>query len=192
MPGLLLITAITLLVWSVVDFGGLWLPWNVFLAWVPVLFIPNGTWSKSQALKILLFFFFLPNAAYLVSDLCHLSADHHQGDWLMYGLLSFLGIKLHVFCVRQCSRSMPGKWRGAGAAFLSYATAYGIFLGRFGRLNSWEIASQPCKVFSSIAESCRTMDAFSFVGLWGTVLLGLYWGDLLSNKQITSGNLKAS
>ncbi len=92
---------------------------------------------------------FLPNAPYILTDLLHLKARDPIPLW--YDLLMLLsfglnGLFLGYFSLIQMEsvlqRYIPRLT--AGFSFLVlFLSAYGIYLGRFLRLNSWDVLAQP-------------------------------------------------
>lgn len=137
------------------------LVWNLFLAWVPwVCALAIGELHRRGARTatlvplFLAWLGFLPNAPYLVTDFIHL---HHRGsaplwfDAVMLASFAWAGVGLGVASLRTCSdvvRARSG--RLTAAAFVvaaGLATGFGIYLGRFVRLNTWDVAMRPLTVF---------------------------------------------
>ena len=135
----------------------LFLNWNLFLAIIPwiitsnirlkeggktnwfVLVITIGTW--------LLFF---PNAPYILTDLYHLKFNHSAPIWfdhvliisfawtgLIFGFLSLMDIESLL------SRWMKPWLLKSCVAILLFISAFGIYLGRFLRWNSWDLINKP-------------------------------------------------
>ncbi|MEK8127642.1 DUF1361 domain-containing protein [Paenibacillus filicis] len=104
--------------------------------------------------------FFLPNSAYLFTELLHLFRYlEPQGDakfWMhidfWYSLTiaftaALIGLLLSVYTVYQMKEWLCVAahraigWLCAGGAFL--LSALGVYIGRFNRWNSWDILDQP-------------------------------------------------
>ena len=54
------------------------LPWNLFLAWLPYFFVTQFYEAKAKLVKLGLFLssiLFLPNAPYIITDLFHLQKN---------------------------------------------------------------------------------------------------------------------
>lgn len=137
------------------------IPWNLFLAWLPLFFsgliqkeksnLSNGAWFS-------LWLLFLPNAPYLITDLVHLQPGRNvpyyfdlillfSAAWngLLMGLLSVKNLEeqlLHLFTKAKV------KWMLYGIFLLS---GFGIYLGRYDRYNSWHILTQPVDLVKDIA-----------------------------------------
>src|SRR5215217_5334639 len=81
-----------------------WLLWNLFVAWIPVLFAAGfaGVHRRPWLLPLGLgWLAFLPNSPYLVTDLVHLR--HGANLWrhvLQYGFAAWTGIILGVVSMR--------------------------------------------------------------------------------------------
>lgn len=161
--GLLLLTARA--AWTGSTSYG-FLVWNLFLAWLPLVFSEiierlaargaRAPWLLAVGAAWLLF---LPNAPYLVTDFIHLRYQTLAPLWfdaVMLMAFAWTGLALGVASLRQTARVVRqrfGRW--AGAAFVAGAAAlsgYGIYLGRFVRLNSWDLAAHPGWVMSELLE----------------------------------------
>lgn len=152
------------------------LAWNLFLALVP-LFISNYVYSKSKitigtALLIFIWLAFYPNTSYIVTDLIHLTwySDWHVWfDTLLVFTFAACGLAcanvslfhIHEFVRRRFKHIH--KHIGSAFAFMVLAlSSYGVYLGRFLRLNSWEIISNPF----SLVRQILAVDYFSFDFVW--------------------------
>ena len=139
-----------------------WMVWNAALAAVPlacalVLFggrrVPGAWWW----IGAVVFAAFLPNAPYLLTDVKHLgTAVRHDPDPfalafryvpLFAGLLAY-GAVTYAACVRRLTGFLRRRgWRPLRVVALEVAVhgacAVGIVLGRFFRLNSWQLVTDP-------------------------------------------------
>ena len=134
------------------------LMWNLFLAWVPYVFsflaatfhrlLPKQWWLiPLTALPWLAFF---PNAPYMVTDFYHLAERPPVPFWYDIGLITifaFAGFFLAIASLRtmhQLVEASLGKLTGWLFAILVLSLAgLGVYLGRFGRYNSWDLLIQP-------------------------------------------------
>ena len=146
-------------VWYSGDRHFSFLVFNLVLAWIPFaastwLDRPRGWWQVPLSLVWLAFF---PNAPYLVPDLIHLRPRTGVPHWFDIAMLSAFAWCGMVLAVRSLSR-LEG-WvttrHGPVAGWLfitgiSLVTGAGIYLGRFLRLNSWELFTRPGRVFTSL------------------------------------------
>jgi uncharacterized membrane protein len=94
----------------------------------------------------------LPNAPYVVTDLVHLVPDIRAapssravvlGLLPAYGLFILIGLESYALSVRLFRRSvLSSGWRAQAAvseAAIHVLCAVGVVLGRFERLNSWDV-----------------------------------------------------
>ncbi len=135
-------------------FAFLFLPWNLFLAWLPYYFIsrynPMANAFKSIGL-LLLCLLFLPNAPYIITDLFHLTKQLVVPQWFdlvmilcfsVCGLLLFLKTteKFFIAVAPFCSTSLQFN----GIKWLVFLlNGYGIYVGRYLRFNSWDLVTNP-------------------------------------------------
>lgn len=135
------------------DFIGL----NLFLAWVPLALAYGislsarrpARWFALAGLGVL-WILFLPNAPYLVTDLVHL---HHPGGFrvvlevALFGSVAIAGVLLGVASVQPVHRLAAERLgplaAGAFPPVIALAVAFGVYLGRVQRWNSWELFETP-------------------------------------------------
>jgi len=193
--GILLLTSIigvTMVVLRVAwtkDINYLFLIWNLFLAWLPVYFalkVRNryraglGGW-RIYALAGL-WLLFLPNAPYIFTDLVHLENWFHRHYWtdlcliLQFGftgaMLGFVSLYLmQAIVVHRFGRIM-------GWLFVLVSiglSGVGVWVGRFLRLNSWDIVTRPLSIFrllgTVVLHPIDTHHALPFSILFATFLL---------------------
>lgn len=169
------------------------LNWNLFLAFLPLVFttlvLMAGDLGKRRWVKIGLlgsWLLFFPNAPYILTDIFHLRGGSNAPMWfdlililtyawtgLIAGFISLFDIEKIVF--RDKSR-MSKILISIGLIFL---TAFGIYLGRYLRFNSWDIFNHSGALFGEIAD--RFIHPFRHTRTWGVtfglgVLLNfMYW-----------------
>jgi uncharacterized membrane protein len=161
---------VALLVGRVAQTGSLaflFLPWNLLLAWVPfgcsqlaARLGPRASAARLVPLGLLWLLFF-PNAPYLVTDLLHLRARPPVPLWYDLALLTtfaWTGMLLGLASLGGAHRLVRARLGGrAGWAFVCGSAALsglGIYLGRFGRWNSWDVVVQPGALFMDLATRC--------------------------------------
>lgn len=168
----------------------IFLAWNLFLAWIPLLFIkwvwemenrkPAPFWLLAVYLSVWLLFF--PNAPYIITDLKHLRAVPENMIWydaLMIFTFSLAGFLTGLYSIRIVHRIVAHRWNGrlawlaiAGSMVLS---GFGVFLGRYGRWNSWDIVTQPGALARGIYHSMRDPLAIKHTLTFSFVLMLLYF-----------------
>lgn len=134
------------------------LPWNLFLAWLPLLFALLAlhfgqrtgwrSWRPWLAAGAWLLFF--PNAPYLFTDLTHLDPARDHRFWMdLIMILLFAWPAFLVGCLSLKLLHAPvaerfGMIRGwlfvGGVCGLA---GVGVYLGRFLRWNSWDVLTNP-------------------------------------------------
>jgi uncharacterized membrane protein len=149
--------------------GCLFLVWNLFLAWVPYwiscyLFKP----TEKLNLRLLLVFgcwiAFLPNAPYLLTDFVHLnnSGKLKWFDIVLFSSYATCGIllfhkSLSLFRTIYLKQISPLMGRLFTIAVLG-VSAYGIYVGRVMRYNSWDVLTNPFGLGRSIFRSIFDWD----------------------------------
>ena len=141
------------------------LAWNLLLAWVPLVAayalarLPPGRahWPKRLALGTV-WLVFLPNAPYLVTDLLHLGGSSNAPKWFdasMFFAFACTGCVLGFASMAAVhARVEQAIGRGGGWVFVmavSGLSAFGVYLGRFKRWNSWDVVSDPGALLRDVA-----------------------------------------
>jgi uncharacterized membrane protein len=140
--------------------------WNLFLAWVPVgaALVFYGLAARQSRAWTLLFaaavvwFLFFPNAPYIVTDLVHLREIPPVPYW--YDIICvmafaqtglFLGY-LSLYLMQEVIRAWMGRWAGwLFALAMLGLSAFGVYLGRFLRWNSWDALVDPIGTLRGVA-----------------------------------------
>lgn len=151
--------------WTGQTRGHAFLIWNLFLAWLPLIFAllaceeysrkATPTWRfRALAVAWLLFF---PNAPYIFTDLIHLTTRFQGHFWIdlvlvltcaLTGLvLGFLSLFLMQGIVARTMGRAASWFFIGGVATLS---GFGIYLGRFLRFNSWDVIFRPISLWRGI------------------------------------------
>jgi uncharacterized membrane protein len=167
----------------------LFLVWNLFLAIIPCA-ITTGLISTKKINKLTLFFFFgiwllfLPNAPYIVTDLMHLTRSDQQYLWLdILVIMSFAfnGLILFFLSLSDMEKLLKQHLNSKLLTTLMLSifglTAFGIYLGRFLRHNSWEIINNPLNIFTDIFNIIvqPNIEAWVFTLTFGSFLAISYW-----------------
>jgi uncharacterized membrane protein len=138
----------------------LFIPWNLFLAWLPFFFSLKMKDEERNAVKFVWFSFwllFLPNAPYLITDMVHLELRPnipyyfdlvllYSAAWngLLFGFLSFQ-------IVEEQLKNFFSAWQVKTMMLVLFILCgFGIYLGRFDRYNSWHIITQPIDLLGAI------------------------------------------
>lgn len=199
---LLFTTASVLLSARVVYFdswGYLFLIWNSFLAWIPFQLSKWCIRSTQPVLKAILCFgtlLFLPNAPYIITDLFHLNKNHSAPVWLDLIIISTFAILGIIYFIESVNRLIvyfvTTFKHKINLYILKYLllllSAYGIYLGRFLRFNSWDLIQNP---FSLLLAIYRSLFHYSYyketwaITLAFTVFLILIYHTFNSQKYVS-------
>jgi uncharacterized membrane protein len=132
--------------------------WNLILAWLPLVFalrvyqIESGAVFRwwPFALWAGLWFFFFPNAPYIVTDFLHLKSRPPVPKWfdlVMMMAFAWLGLLLGYFSLflmqEVVRRRVNAAWSWGFATGMLALGSFGIYLGRFERWNSWDVIARP-------------------------------------------------
>ena len=185
--GLCLVTARGLLT------GNWWffvmLTWNLFLAFFPlgvVLVLRDLRQSGFKnrwllGIGLVIWLVFLPNAPYIITDLYHI---HHIDQPLLWFdvmtifLFAQTGLLAGLYSTLIAHR-MIRPLVGARKTWLlmiasQILSGFGIYLGRFGRWNSWDMLTKPLALFDAIAGAGQNHLSLKLTLAYGFVLAVLY------------------
>ena len=166
-------------------YSGSWLvyinlSWNLVLAWVPFTFsiftaglfrtFPKRWWLVIPPAAIWLVFF--PNAPYMITDFFHLAPRAGVPLWydvLLLAVFSWTGVFLAIASLRTM-QIITSVFLGKAISWLFVLFALGlsglgIYLGRFGRWNSWDLILNPKGILAEVAKSfLEPMENLRFFG----------------------------
>ena len=135
--------------------------WNLFLAWIPFMlsyFAHAVSWRRATLYLIIpiiafLWLIFFPNAPYMLTDLQDLSRRATDAplwyDVIIVVWCSWTGMLLGVislYLMQDIVMRTFGRVIGWIFVFaISALSSFGIYIGRFVRLNSWDILQNPAE-----------------------------------------------
>jgi uncharacterized membrane protein len=143
------------------------LVFNLILAWVPLVFAlaadsferwHSRTGAALSVTCIAAWLAFFPNAPYIATDIMHLRVQDNRLFWLDLTAIqafAWTGLALGFVSLAIVQRAVARRlgalasWLFATAAI--GASAFGIYLGRFRRWNSWDIVRNPTAVLYDAA-----------------------------------------
>jgi len=173
---------------------------NIGLALIPfVLAVVLFRWSKSRNvlwwLGTIVFVLFLPNSAYTLTDIIHYIAAIQSPD-ISISQLVFIYTPLYIlymlFCFECYVLSVQWSfqyiktqhWKVLSKLYLPvilFLTAIGVYLGRFQRLESYDIIRNPLIVFKDLY-----VDLTHWPSL--TIITALFIGFAISYRFFTYFN----
>ncbi len=164
---------------------------NLILAWLPYIFahylvkIPK---KKNTIGKMILFFLwliFFPNAAYMITDIYHLSEFPSMPMWYdLIMLLSFAwcGLLLCFYSLKKMHTRFAFRKNPVVNIFILFSAFFvggiGIYFGRYARWNSWEIVTQPANLYKDfidiMSNTYNVLQMFSVAILFAAFLTIVY------------------
>ncbi len=144
--------------------------WNLFLAWIPYVCSlivtqlherqPRRWWFLIA--PGLLWLVFLPNAPYIVTDIIHLTDDTGFPLWYdigMFATFAWTGCILGIVSLNQMQRVIR-QFSGWIVSWLfvlgvMWLSGFGVFLGRFHSMNSWDLFVRPENLIDFVASRWR-------------------------------------
>jgi uncharacterized membrane protein len=168
-----------------------WMGWNAFLALIPLIFGWLVLITQQKVLKVacaLIWFFFLPNTLYLITDLPHIIWQwhqmHHTGQLvlaLQYLILVLIGLITFLLALypveKALLRSSWLKKKALVPLFIivtNFCIGLGIVLGRVMRINSWDIVVDIPKVIGASLSIFTSLELVLFVVFFG-VFANVYY-----------------
>lgn len=177
-----------------------WLFWNLFLAVIPfytslvTLFFLKIKYIRWIMVPFLLaiWLLFLPNSFYMLTDLIHLNGSHLILD-LSAGLYSsdlsqwiqilyiaagiLLGIFFGIYStviiyLNILSQKCPRFISGCAVLIISFLVGYGVYIGRFLRVNTWDILHP--RTLAKILIADFNLFALKFSGILAFLFLSCF------------------
>ena len=159
------------------------LPGNLVLAWIPLLFALIVYTMRARGSRRWLvlaacagvWFFFYPNAPYLITDLVHLKTRPPVPRW--YDLIVFMSFAwtglflgyFSLYLMQEVVRASFGRRTSWIFALSMLALgSLGVFLGRFWRWNSWEVITRPLGLASDVMRRITDMNVAEVGAFSGT------------------------
>ncbi|NCU04828.1 MAG: DUF1361 domain-containing protein [Chitinophagaceae bacterium] len=166
-------------VWYTGSFLFLFIPWNLFLAWLPLYFssqLRSAGFSFRNLSFMALWLLFFPNSPYLITDLFHL--EQRAGVPLYYDLVllfmaAWNGLLMGLLSLRNIERFLLQRFSVLKVRAVIFSCialcGFGIYLGRYDRYNSWHLVTQPLDLLKGIA--AKIMYPASHPGAWAVTIL---------------------
>ncbi|HXD76743.1 MAG TPA: DUF1361 domain-containing protein [Puia sp.] len=172
----------------------IFMPWNLFLAYVPY-FVSSWLTRPGRRLRPVVkaiglagWLLFIPNSFYILTDLYHLADGHRDArvpEWYdLVLILSFAlsGTLIAVMSTRQIEglilprAGFRGRW--AFLFPLMFLNALGVYLGRYLRYNSWDIFTNPVDLAADICgmilHPLHHPNAWGMIGCYSILLSLIY------------------
>lgn len=174
---------------DIILFNIIWMSWNIFLAFAGVFFGFMLVKSKKLFLKIPLFilwFLFVPNTIYLITDmqyipnqLAEIENQYKNLLLLQYLFLFFAGIFTFIAGIypldKLLSKNKDRQLKIFSLFLINYLIAFGVALGRFERVNSWEVFTDLEKVIVSSLALLNSKEIMLLIFLFGSLSTMIYF-----------------
>jgi uncharacterized membrane protein len=165
----------------------IFLLWNLFLAWLPVLFAllarrqRTNYWGRWIWGGLWLLFF--PNAPYLLTDLLHLGQIGTVPIWydlIMLLTFALAGLFLGFASLFWLHDLVTKTWNWlAGWLFVLVVlglSSFGVYIGRFLRWNSWDLLLNPANLLRDLADHLLVRSQFLETAVVTLLLTAVFIG----------------
>lgn len=182
----------------------IFLVWNLFLAWIPFVLALGVAavhrWGGPRPLLWVLggvWLLFLPNAPYILTDFIHLGRVGGAPLWFdaaLIGTFAATGLVLglvSLLVVHRVVEARGGRVLGWVVAVGSIVlSAIGIYLGRFVRVNSWDVLTDPHGLVAVVLQRLADPLGNPFLLRFGLVMTALLLGAYLVTWILGRGVLE--
>ncbi len=167
----------------------IFLIWNLILATIPYvigLYLYTKRNQQSSILQWSILFFiwliFLPNAPYILTDLIHLKVRGNFPlilDLIMLLFYAWIGLMMCLYSIKDIQQIIlikyGKKWSTVFTYIIPFVCAFGVYVGRFLRYDSWQLISNFDTVMVDILKHIvfpqEHINAIAFTLLLGTFIL---------------------
>lgn len=186
--------------------------WNLFLAWIPFIlsyFAHVLSWKRLWVYLIIpiiafLWLLFFPNAPYMLTDLQDLARGTGAEAPLWYDVIivvwcswtgTLLGV-ISLYLMQDIIARTFNRFLGWVFVFaISGLSSFGIYIGRFVRLNSWDILQNPTEtameILGIVIDPSRRLAAFTlaYTFFFLFIFLLLYSFSHMLQEHVTRAQL---
>ncbi len=159
--------------------------WNLFLAWTPFWLTNlaekvNRYFLKFSTLTVGLLFF--PNSPYMITDLLHLKNYDQNIIWfdsLLIFIFAFTGLLIGLTSLKKGHDILKNHFDNLLAwtiiCTITFLSGFGIYLGRYCRLNSWDLFHRPSWFLGRILHQFENPLSYKMTLTFGFILFGVYY-----------------
>jgi len=172
---------------------GVFLLWNLFLAWMPLFFalvarrlaksVEVITKPKQTAIYTILAFWllFFPNSPYIITDLIHLG--EYQTHILWFDTVGFFiaalaGMATGLYSIyvahQVLNRLITSLIAWIIISVSIMLSGFGLYLGRFVRFNSWDLFTNPFYLLRKSLQELQNPLAMQTTMVFTLVVMVLY------------------
>lgn len=158
---------------------------NLGMAWTPVVLLYLLKASPGKPLAMIFFaawLLFFPNAPYLIVD----PFLHVKGalDLVVYIPSVILGVLIFVYSLKEIENMVSPYFSeevvSGILAAIFYTTSFGLYLGLFGRWNSWDLFTQPIELLNWSFVNILNSAPFCLASIVGLAALYFYGKKILN------------
>jgi uncharacterized membrane protein len=166
--------------------------WNSFLTLIPILcgwLMFKARQKVLQGAFALLWFSFVPNTLYILTDLRYLpeqwttmSPFGKLGLAVQYSLYELIGVSSFLLAVYPLEKTLLcSRWRENPWVLplllitANFSIGFGIVLGRVQRINSWDLFLNTPKVIQASVQIVSSLELLLLVVLFGGVANAVYF-----------------
>ncbi len=160
----------------------IFLPWNLFLAfvpyWITCWMIRNVSIIENKLklfAAVACWLLFIPNSFYIITDLFHLIHVRSAPKWfdlLLIFSFAWNGILCGIISLQRVELLLTALKRKSFSIVMVFAVmwlcAFGIYIGRFLRFNSWDVITDPFSLSKEILD--MVIHPFEYGYAWGMTL----------------------
>lgn len=160
----------------------IFLPWNLFLAFIPywiTRWMARNVSIIENKIKLVaalaVWLLFIPNSFYIITDLFHLIHVRSAPKWfdlLLIFSFAWNGIVCGLLSLRRVEQALSllkGKPFSIAIIFtVMWLCAFGIYIGRFLRFNSWDVITDPFSLLGEMMDMILHPLAYGYA--WGMTL----------------------
>jgi uncharacterized membrane protein len=151
-----------------------WMGFNLYLAILPVIFswfILKTTHKTLRFTVGILWLLYLPNTIYVFSDLHHLIEQWSMVDVfgksilvLQYTILEIVGLTCFLIAFQPLERILK---KTSYLIVANFLMGFAIVLGKFERVNSWDVFVNPFQVVNSTIQILISPNMLGLIILFG-------------------------
>lgn len=172
-----------------VDYNFTWIIFNSILAFIPVVLVVVMRRKMQKVLLLLLgllWFLFLPNTIYLVTDLQYFPYQAYRVGTPELIILIFqylglfaMGIITYLYALEPVNRII-GKYKlGRYSSYffiaLHFIVAFAVVLGKVQRTHSWYVFTNPGRVYADVLATITNQHLMIGVLLFGLLVNFFYF-----------------
>ena len=175
--------------------------WNLFLAFLPLGISTIMVQKKNRRwlhyiFPGILWLLFLPNAPYIITDFIHLEEAIKVPLWfdlILILVFAWNGLMFWLISIFQFNYILQDKLKplinGMILQFIIFLSALGVYLGRYGRWNSWDFFIDPFEIVEKVIY--MTLHPKDFPGFYGmTIIIYIFLALLFSFIQRLTNHAK--